>query len=172
MGWRSCPLEKVPLLARAHARGMMAAMLETSSNAAAQAHEGQDTSGAGVAPGVAAPASRCQVQANQDRGVELRDRALEALALWLQQREPGWHWRAGGAVRPDSGRHPWRGRGGAGGSGSSSEPGHPGHPGQRRATLPSASSPARELGRASNTITNLHRRSAPAASRSSASART
>src|SRR2546427_4788141 len=50
-----------------------------------------------------AHARRAEVQANQDRGAELRDRAAEALALRLLQREPGDE-HAGGAVRSDPDR--------------------------------------------------------------------
>nr|AEX00420.1 TnpA5 [Comamonas testosteroni] len=99
---RVCLLEKV--MPRAHARAR-----HDGGHARRPGHPHDRCAGrtgfdAGAARCDRAHARRAEVQANQDRGAELRDRAAEALALRLLQREPGDE-HAGGAVRSDPGRH-------------------------------------------------------------------
>ena len=113
---RTSPLANVPLLARAR-EGHHRCHARRPTRHCTERHgrwSGRRLGGGarGTEPGRhRAAARRAEVRQDPDRGVEFRDRTLEALALRPIQREPG---HAGGAVRRDRGRHPGRRHGRAG----------------------------------------------------------
>ena len=116
--------------------------------------------GAGAAQSVRAHARRAQIQSDQDRGAELRDRAPEALALRLVQRELGGE-HASSAVRRPPDRHRARRPRGPGKRSNR----HPQHPRRRSARrCPRAC-------RASSITTRSRRPTAPVAKPSNASAK-
>lgn len=100
-----CPLANVPSRARTRARdtAVHARCLQHADRCPAR-HASGYRPGARTSRSDRAHAGRTQVQADQDRGAELRGRAPEALALRHVQREPGRH-DAGGTVRRHRGRH-------------------------------------------------------------------